>query len=522
MRPPPSLLVFLTVAATCVVLGQRSAMSSPRSLMIDRPTAALLGANPQSTVQIAPPTAEELLGEISSETPLDQLFFTFSQDARRVAWKEKRGKKWVVVVDGQAQREYDQIAFFTFSPDGQRLVYAARMGTNWLCVLNGEEGPAFDSVDMPTFSPDSRHLAYGTKRGKMWVMILGGQPVGPEVEYSRQPFFRYSKFSPDGQRLAYPLYSSRKGLTVVLDGKEGPLFDKITGLVFSSGSRRLAYTGVRVKSGWKEKSLGTVVVETQEGQVFEGPPPWEASVLASSLLAKSVLFFEDARFLTSASIYLGDPRKLEVSPGGTGVSVPVFSPDGQRIAYAACRGAEDEVMMINGEPGPRFEAIRTLPVFSPDGEHVAYLAAERKKNAVEVVDGTKVRVVPFRESDNFAGQVTFSPDGRHLAYVLGDCGAQFIAGKTRQARRRVVLDGTEGKEYDVLSVSNLRFGPDGRHLAYAVAGADKAKSFVVLDGLEGKPYDGLYTDSMHFSGPAEIAYVAREGRRLYRVVQRIP
>jgi Tol biopolymer transport system component len=486
--------------------------------------------------QLLPQAQEELLGEISQKSPLGEISATYSPDRRRVAWIDARGKfaaivtKAAVVVNTESQAEYGTIMSLSFSPDGQHVAYVARTGKKWRYVLNGQEGPAFNEVTAAAFSPDSRHLAYAARQGKTWTMTIDGELGGVGANASSALWTGLPGFSPDGQRLVYCRWASKEGTTVVLDGKEGPFYHHVHGLVFSADSRRLAYAGVKfVKNGTE----GRILVDTQEGPLFKGLPPLVVGrVLLDAPTPQTLypdLFFEGGHFLTSQvgalAYWVGvEELKRELSPRGLGVSAPIISPDSRAIAYAARRGPGDEVVMMNGEPGPRFGTILTVPRFSPDGAHVAYLAIEDKRQAFEMVDGQKRRSIPFTAADNFASHITFSPDGQRIAYVLGDCDKRpNVGGAGLEARRRVVLDGIEGKPYFTKAVNNLRFSPDGRHLAYEVfeSRLGKDKAFVVVDGHEGKAYDDVLWGSLMFSGPAELVYIARDDRRFSRVVQRL-
>ena len=81
----------------------------------------------------------------------------------------------------------------------------------------------------------------------------------------------------------------------------------------------------------------------------------------------------------------------------------------------------------------------------------------------------------FSRNINGAKGVSFSPDGRHYAYTAA-----------RDDKWCAVVDGKEGKKYDILGGSLVTFGPDGRHFAY-MAGAE-GKQFLVVDSSESKPY----------------------------------
>lgn len=205
-----------------------------------------------------------------------------------------------------------------------------------------------------------------------------------------------------------------------------------------------------------------------------------------------------------------------MSANVTGVSEPTFSPEGERVAYAARRGKDDGAVFVNGEAGPAFEEILTDPRFSPDGEHLVYIAA-RKITFLEVQDGEVTQEIPGERGVNFVEQLTFSPDGQRLAYVVGVGGMWYMMGQTNRARRRVYLDAQAQKEYDALDLANLRFSPDGRHLAYEVHDVGKDRSLVVLDALEGTSYDAVVAGSLRFIDENTATCFARRERSYYRV-----
>ena len=83
--------------------------------------------------------------------------------------------------------------------------------------------------------------------------------------------------------------------------------------------------------------------------------------------------------------------------------------------------------------------------------------------------------------------LNFSPDGKRVGCVA-----------ERGGKLRAVVDGVEGKEYDLGLDENenpldfsfwLEFSPDSKRVAYTVAEQTDRKFLVVLDGREGKRYD---------------------------------
>jgi WD40 repeat protein len=117
----------------------------------------------------------------------------FSPDGKYAAYGAKRSKwfadKWFVVVNNEAGPEYDGIGPIVFSPDGKRLAYVVRKNkwlvNKWLVVVDNQAGSAYDGIGCVVFSPDGKHVAYGAKRSKRlmskWVVVVDGQPG---VEYN--------------------------------------------------------------------------------------------------------------------------------------------------------------------------------------------------------------------------------------------------------------------------------------------------------------------------------------------------
>ncbi|MBU1102136.1 hypothetical protein KJ853_00570 [Patescibacteria group bacterium] len=142
-----------------------------------------------------------------------------------------------------------------------------------------------------------------------------------------------------------------------------------------------------------------------------------------------------------------------------------FSPDGKGVSYVAKEDPKSSEMflMLNNEKIGAYKKSFN-PVFSSNGKRFAYLAEKETGEIVVVVDG--------KESGNFTriGYFTFSPNGERHA---------FLAWKNDKAF--AVIDGKEGKHYDVLRIPPI-FSPNSKRIAF-VAEKD-GKSFLVVDEKE--------------------------------------
>lgn len=514
------------------------------------------GTQPQQTAAVEknqpitlPTAKEELLGELSTQTdvpgpaiarrdwkqflkdpnPVEREADYFVDSASlRFAVRAKQGKRWVLVVDGKEKDVFDGIASVFVSPGGQHVVFSAKRNEKWVKMLDDRElGPAFDELGGGFWfwrEAQLGHYAYTAKRGKKWLVVADGKE-GPEYEEAGRPVFNSNghhlayrakntnnrefivldgkeeaafeevsapHFSPDGQHVAYRAKIAKRHEMIILDGKEGPQFEKVSRPQFSSDGKHIAYAASRGKGKVKQGDSEiyfvpeVVVLDSNEGPEFE------------------------------------HVRQL------------VFSPDGQHLAYFGERTTYDghrELLMLDGKVNTEFECSCDVgqPAFSPDSQHLAYVRWE-KGTFVGFLDGKRLDGAKSlgRWNVPFAEETSFSPDSQHLAYVVGLGGGSYLEGRTTRARRCVVVDGHVGEDYDTLEI-DMGFSPDSLHFAYSVRGGVSGdKSTVLIDGHEGKLYDdvisGAFRDLADGNNSSQHAfvYLARDGRRFYRVTQPLP
>jgi Tol biopolymer transport system component len=193
-----------------------------------------------------------------------------------------------------------------------------------------------------------------------------------------------------------------------------------------------------------------------------------------------------------------------------------FSPNSKRIAYTVktqLKGGEVFVV-VDGQEGKHYSGenvwLRSLS-FSPDSKHVTYTVQADNKWFV-VADG--------KEYPEAIGLITFSPDGSRIAYP-----ASIVTNSIFKDKVFFMLDGVKGKSYD--SVTDPVFSSDGKSFAYAAYTKKENKWRVVVNGTEGKTYDLVLakgatdidrvstfdTSSLHFDTPDKFHYMAVSGKR---------
>ncbi|WP_028572552.1 TolB family protein [Desulfonatronum lacustre] len=123
---------------------------------------------------------------------------TFSPDGRRwAAGLQLADDEYVLMVDGEEiARRAGQPRQLVFSPDGTKVAWLEKQGRFWRVLLDGVEGPGdreiFDQAP-PQFSPDSRHLVYFHRdKERMHIAVFNG----PERSHEMIP--PYAVFSEHG------------------------------------------------------------------------------------------------------------------------------------------------------------------------------------------------------------------------------------------------------------------------------------------------------------------------------------
>lgn len=138
------------------------------------------------------------------------------KSGRHKAKVVQRGKKQLVIQNGQVGPEYDQIGALAFSADGRSLAYEARKGKHRLVVLDEQEWPLAAEVVQESFrvSPDNKRLALvACDKNKCQVMV-DGRP-DPPFDFI---FPNTLKFSPSSKHIGYLALKGKK-LQVVVDGE---------------------------------------------------------------------------------------------------------------------------------------------------------------------------------------------------------------------------------------------------------------------------------------------------------------
>jgi hypothetical protein len=415
--------------------------------------------------------------------------------------------KWDLLLDGRLiPCQADEISRLVFSPNGRRLAFAAKYGQDSLIRAAGEEdGPKHEWVGPPAFSPDSTHLIYAAGSSTQVEVLIDHKVVSSQEAKCSRPLnvrsddLAFSAFvSPDSKSWAVATTNCSGLQSYNINGKlEGEPYGALSPITFSPDGQHHAYLAVKLKHGmWTAKGAGLVVVDGKPSPEYEGLglPPGNGTLRV--LLEPNAVIF--------------------------GASAPRYTADGHLLYVAHTKTGS--VLIQDGEAGPQFDEILTDPVTSGGGQHIAYMAV-RNKELLAVVDGKITGlggVVPW-DDFSFIEWVGFAPGGK-LAAILNKHGKMWS--EDMHARRRILLDGKLGTQYDCLGMTAPSFSSDGLHYAYAVAGiknkgvkgAPQNVPRVVVDELESPDYSSIDFTRKWLEGGAAVYYAVKDGK-LYRVTQ---
>lgn len=144
---------------------------------------------------------------------------------------------------------------------------------------------------------------------------------------------------------------------------------------------------------------------------------------------------------------------------------PVWSPNGQRIAYASSEHGLYEIYVMNSDGSEKQritsnEYMDMTPSWDADGNHLFYVSS---RNGPEQIyrysfdDGTETQMT---QSEAGVSIPKVSPDNQYIAYLELDNGKQRL--------RKMRFDGSEKKKLeDEYNVISFNWSPDSSQIAYS-------------------------------------------------------
>lgn len=226
-----------------------------------------------------------------------------------------------------------------------------------------------------------------------------------------------------------------------------------------------------------------------------------ASGIAAAVVLLTIAGLAPRNFLPTAETPPLEAIPFTSYPGGEGR--PVFSPDGDRIAFrwAGEKQDNDDIYVKLIGPGPPLQLATDPepdygPAWSPDGRYIAFLRGTTKKEVgvflVPALGGRERRLaqilIPFLALHvvhvvHVGTCLNWSPDSRWLAVCDSSSGEReglkslFLLSADSGEMRRITSAPAESSTGDV----SPAFSPDGRKLVFARFGGGLKSDLYLLD-----------------------------------------
>ena len=180
------------------------------------------------------------------------------------------------------------------------------------------------------------------------------------------------------------------------------------------------------------------------------------------------------------------------------VSRIIFSPDSKRFAYCASNKGKYQAI-VDGQAGAQYLGIKDV-TFSPDSKIFAYLALNTKHQFKIILNNQEM---PFETEayglDGARIKFCFSPNSKRFAYFCKE-GDQWA----------VFEDGHAGPSFNHIGYGKLCFSPDSKHLAYPVE--NDGKTMIIADDVISPSWDEVEYFKSPFSQNGEhLSYQAKTG-----------
>ena len=253
----------------------------------------------------------------------------------------------------------------------------------------------------------STRIAYVTKSGgryNLWVADSDGENAQSALA-SPEPIISPS-WSPDGNRLAYVSFESRKPVVYVHE--------------VSSGKRRLVanFRGSNSAPTWSPDGRTLAMTLSRDG--------------GSQLFVMDVNGTEPRRLTQSASID----------------TEPVFMPDGSAVYFVSDRGGAPQIYSMPAQGGPvnrvTFNGTYNIsPSISPDGRWMAYISrvgGAFKLHVMELASGNVTAITETTQDE----RPSFAPNGRLIVYATIMEGREALMTTTLDGRIKARLSGQGG------------------------------------------------------------------------------
>lgn len=394
------------------------------------------------------------------------------------------------------------------SPNGSLMAYhSKKRGGIWVIPITGGKAKQLTEFGShPSWSPDGSQLAFQSTSGiptgfnvtnaqppsTIWLIAAaGGEPT--QLTQAGKPVGGHGApaWSPDGKNIVFDSndFNIRVIWTVSLqDGELVQITDKTknsTDAVYTPDGKAIYWV---TDNGSAVQKVNVSATGTPVGE------PVKIFAASGSRLRQIAIAANGKRLAYSALSTSGDLWLTQLAPTGnkpttspiqltqgknTRNSWPVFSPDGNKIAYVVYSvGADQQVwtMDVDGQHKSQLIDHGTQPSWFPDGKQLAF-KADSGFWSVMVEGGKKKKLFDFGGD---ASSCRLSPDGKQVAFH-----------SSRTGTRNIWLLPIEGGQptqltFDKEAAGYPAWSPDGKGIAFGINRGD-SQQIALIPSAGGEP-----------------------------------
>ncbi|MFT7218824.1 MAG: Tol biopolymer transport system component/imidazolonepropionase-like amidohydrolase [Candidatus Azotimanducaceae bacterium] len=340
----------------------------------------------------------------------------------------------------------------SISPDGLRLVYKGyRDGTFdlWeLALIDGAEpvkltDSQFDDRE-PQYSPDSTRIIFSSDRlgsYDIWELDLSSDQLSPLTENEDEA--HSPTWAPDSKAFAYVI-SDRSGSKIMLqyqDAVAKNIFSgatRISGLQWLADGQKLSFRALdRDASGNAFTTLRTIDLVSNSIADLTSPAMDVFPFRASWSSDQQVTFTADGKVQTISGDNGIQVQEFEIQVTldrtpydkkqtdfdsreprpALGISYPVVSPDGEKIAFSALgdlwRWSPKQSVLTQITDDA---AADQTPGWSADGKQLVYISDRDGQPRIQILELESNELTTLMINQKEISFPSWSPDGRQLAY----------------------------------------------------------------------------------------------------------
>ena len=382
-----------------------------------------------------------------------------------------------------------------------------------------------------TWTPDSRFVVFKTMRGSVFryrlfkVSIDGGIPE-PLLPCSAA----FGTFSQDGQIFAFnrrsPYYSRKRyrgsnNTEIWLYNFKTKKFKRLTKNDYHDNSPLLAGDWV-VYASEKDGVFNLYALSLKNGKVRKLTEYTDEPVRYPSISAdRRYVVYEQGFKVWRLDLQTGKTDVLRVEVRSDWRRNPItykefrnrvhdfsVSPDNRCVAVSVY----GDLFLVPLEKGDMVRltegpARDRKPVFSPNGEQLAFVSDRSGREEVYIINLKTRKITKVTDSDTLKSEIVWSPDGTKLAVAESDHTLNLYDVKT--GKKRTLLKDAVGRP------RHIHFLADGRWLVYTKPNRDWWTDIYLmrLDGKEPKEYriaDDMPFDEWSINCTKEAIYFLSE------------